>query len=165
MEHFCFPPRVSPATPFRVTNNPVYLLFHSNGNIGPFLLRIAVAGIFFYHGAQKALGWFGGPGWSATIAKWETAMSYPPSITISVMVGELLIALSLWCGFLTRLSGLGVAIIMTGAVFTLAGSGGGIAEVEFPFLVGICGLSLLFLGGGGFSIDRAISKNLLPVVG
>lgn len=148
-----------------VTNNPVYHFFHTPGNPGPFLIRMAVAAIFFYHGAQKALGWFGGPGWDTTLASWTTALGLPAFLGAIVIASELLISVSLFFGFLTRLSGLGVVAIMSGAVVVLVRGGAGIMDLELPVLVCTAGLALFFLGGGALSLDRAISRNILPVVG
>ncbi len=148
-----------------VTNNPVYHFFHTPGNPGPFLIRMAVAAVFFYHGAQKALGWFGGPGWDTTLASWTTSLGLPIFLGAIVIAGELLICVSLFFGFLTRLSGLGVVAIMSGAIVVLVRGGAGVMDLELPVLVCTAGLALFFLGGGALSLDRAISRNILPVVG
>jgi putative oxidoreductase len=36
-------------------------LFETDGGWAAFLLRLALGVVFFAHGAQLALGWFGGP--------------------------------------------------------------------------------------------------------
>lgn len=148
-----------------VTSNPVFQFFQTPGNLGPALLRWSLAWIFFYHGTQKAFGLFGGMGWFATLELFEKNFGLPAPLAISVIVGELLLCLSLLFGFGTRLAGLGVAIIMTGAVVLLVEGGGGYAAAEFPGLVLACGLALCFTGAGIFSVDRWISRNLLPSVG
>ncbi len=148
-----------------VTSNPVFHFFHTAGNLGPALLRWGLAWIFFYHGSQKAFGLFGGAGWFETIALFEKTFGLPAPMAATVIVGELLLVLSLITGFCTRLAGLGVAVIMTGAVVLLSEGGGGYAAIEFPALVLVCGLTLCFTGAGIFSVDRFISRNLLPSVG
>ncbi len=150
-----------------VTKNPVYHFFHSPGNAGPLILRLVLSGIFFYHGTQKALGWFGGAGWQGTLEAWTspTGFGLPIVLTSLVIVLELAICLALFFGFLTRFAGLGVVVVMTGALVMLGRPTAVFSVLEFPLLVWAAGLALVCLGGGALSIDRAISKNLLPIVG
>jgi len=150
-----------------VTKNPVYYFFHSPGNVGPLVLRFAVAGIFFYHGTQKALGWFGGAGWQGTIDSWTstTGLGLPFILASLAMVLELAICLALFFGFFTRLAGLGVVVNMTGALIILGRNTPVFSDLELPLMVWAAGLAIFCLGGGALSIDRGISKNLLPIVG
>ena len=148
-----------------MTKNPVFYFFHTPGNAGPFILRLAVAGIFFYHGTQKALGWFGGAGWQGTIDSWTSTTGLPLVLASLVIVVELALCLALFFGFLTRLAGIGVLAIMSGVVVTLGRHTTSFSDLELPLLLWTAGLALVCLGGGALSIDRAISKNLLPVVG
>ena len=150
-----------------VTNNPVYYFFHTPGNAGPLVLRLATAGVFFFHGTQKALGWFGGAGWSRTIETWTSAggLGLPAVIAPLVMVSELLICAGLFLGFFTRLAGIGTVLIMSGALFAVGKNSPAFLDMELPLMVWAAGLALFCLGGGAISVDRAISKNLLPVVG
>jgi len=164
-EHFCFPPKPLPASFPTVTNNPVYHFFHTPGNPGPLVLRMTLAGIFFYHGAQKTLGWFGGPGWTGTISAWSESLGLPTAVAAAVIVAEILISASMFFGFLTRLSGLAVVVVKAGAIFALSRGAAGLMDFELPVLVLASGLTIFFMGGGALSIDRAISRNLLPMVG
>lgn len=148
-----------------VSNNPVYLFFHTPGNPGPLILRLTAAGIFFYHGMQKSFGWFGGPGWNATIATWSETLGLPFVLAATVIVAELLIAAALLFGFLTRLAALGVVAVMVGAIVVLARGSVGLMDFELPILLCAVGFALFFQGAGALSIDRAISRNLLPVFG
>jgi putative oxidoreductase len=149
-----------------VSNNPVYLLFVTPRSLAPLFLRLAVATIFFYHGAQKAFGWFGGEGWQGTIEAWgaETGPGLPTAVTASLILAELLIPLSLVIGFLTRPAALGVVIIMVGELYYLSGSPA-FQDLQLPLLLLANGLALFFIGAGRLSADRAISANLLPYVG
>lgn len=127
---------------------------------------MALAVVFFFHGTQKAFGWFGGPGWSETILLWtnDNGMNLPYVFAALAVIMEVLIALSLFLGLFTRLGGLGVCIIMGAAIFLMQNTAG-FTDLEYPVIVFTAGLSLLFIGGGALSIDRAVSSNLLPVVG
>ena len=150
-----------------VTNNPVYHFFETPGNAGPLILRMATAGVFFFHGTQKALGWFGGIGWHRTVETWTSAtgLGLPAMIAPLVMVAELVICAGLFLGFFTRLAGIGVVIVMSGALFAVSKTSPVFLDLELPLMVWAAGLALFCIGGGALSLDRAISKNLLPIVG
>lgn len=125
-----------------------------------------LAAVFVYHGGQKAFGLFGGDGWSATLLKWsgESGMGFPVGVTVTVMLVEILVAITMFFGFLTRLAALGVMVVMTGALHYVHAPQG-IASSEFPFSLLMIAIALFFLGGGRLSVDRAISGQLLPGLG
>ena len=100
------------------------------------------------------------------MALWTSAEGYnlPYLVVAFLLVAEVAVSLGLLFGFLTRLAALAVVIIM--AVVLIFVHGGTTFEaVEFPLVLLAAGLSLLITGGGYFSLDRAISVNLLPQVG
>ena len=164
--HFCFSPRTRLASVRGVSNNPVYSFFATPGSFAPVFLRLALAAVSFYHGVQKTFGWFGGPGWNNTIALWTSAENYnlPYVVVALLLVTELAICLALLFGFLTRLAAFAVVFLMGGILIFVHG-GSTFEAVEFPMLLIAAGLSLMITGGGHFSVDRAISVNLLPQVG
>lgn len=122
--------------------------------------------IFFYHGMQKMLGWFGGEGWHGTIALWAQPEfgQVPVVFAGSAILLEVLISISLFFGFFTRLAALGVVVIMSGALYYFY-AGAGFADMEYPLVLLTIGVALFFIGGGSFSMDRGISGALLPSVG
>ena len=164
--HFCFSPRTRLASVRGVSNNPVYSFFATPGSFAPFFLRLALAAVSFYHGVQKTFGWFGGPGWNSTIALWTSAENYnlPYVVVALLLVTELAVCLALLFGFLTRLAAFAVVLIV-GGILIFVQEGSTFEAVEFPILLIAAGLSLMITGGGHFSVDRAISVNLLPQVG
>jgi putative oxidoreductase len=118
--------------------------------------------IFFAHGAQKVLGWWGGPGFNGTIAAFAK-QGMPAPLTVLVMIGELLGGLGVLVGCLTRLAALGPAIVMVGAIVTVhwqngffmnwfnqPGRGHGI-ECNLAYLA--MALALVLTGAGPLSID------------
>ena len=149
-----------------MSNNPVYSFFATPGSFAPVFLRLALAAVSFYHGVQKTFGWFGGPGWNSTIALWTSPENYnlPYVVVALFLVTELAVCLALLFGFLTRLAALAVVFIM-GGILIFVHEGSTFEAVEFPILLIAAGLSLMITGGGHFSVDRAISVNLLPQVG
>jgi putative oxidoreductase len=138
----------------------------TNKDVIPLILRLTLGLVMFPHGAQKALGWFGGGGFNATL-QGMTKMGLPAAIVVTVMVAEFLGSLGLIFGFLTRLSALGIISVMLGAIFTVhrqygffmnwmgnqAGEG-----FEFHLLAIGIAIAVLIRGGGAFSIDRALEK-------
>ncbi len=133
------------------------------------VLRVMMGLIIFPHGAQKLFGWFGGFGFSGTMGYFTGTMNIPTLIAFLVIIGESLGALALIAGFLTRFSAASLAIIMGGAIalshwqygFFMNWFGKQAGEgFEFHLLVIAICVALTLSGGGKWSVDRAISKNV-----
>jgi len=130
-------------------------------------VRLALGVVMFPHGAQKVLGWFGGPGVAKTIETFGT-MGFPMWSVVALMVVESLGSLLLIAGFLTRLWALGIGTSITICMFMNHVQHGFFMNwfgqqkgegYEFHILViGIC-LALLIKGGGMLSVDRALSPS------
>jgi len=120
----------------------------------------------FPHGAQKVLGWFGGPGISKTLQAFAE-MGFPTWSVVALMVVESLGALLLVGGFLTRLWALGIGTSMTICMFmhhvqhgffmNWFGQQKGEGFELHLLVIGIC-LALLIKGGGMLSVDRALTQ-------
>jgi putative oxidoreductase len=149
-----------------VPNNPVYSFFATRGSLAPVFLRLALAVVFFFHGVQQTFGWFGGRGWTNTIALWTSAENYglPFVLAALILVAQLAVPLALLFGFLTRLAAFAVVLMIAGwLIFVQEVTR--FESAEFSIVVIAAALSLVITGGGSFSLDRAISVNLLPQVG
>ncbi len=146
-----------------MSSNPIYVFFATPKSFGPLILRLLLTSVFVFHGGQKTFGWFGGPGWTASLMTFAE-MGFPSGIAATVMFTEVLVAVAMLFGFLTRLAALGVIGVMGGALYFVHAQQGW-AESEFAFSLLMAALALLFLGGGRLSFDRAISGQLLPSVG
>lgn len=143
-------------------------MLRTNDSWSSFFLRIFLGVVFFAHGAQKALGWFGGYGLSATLGMFTGKMHIPFVFACLAVAAEFLGSLGLLTGFLTRLAAFGIGTHMVVAVllihrfngFFMNWDGKKMGEgFEYHLLViGIC-LALLAAGGGKFSLDRLLSKN------
>lgn len=166
MVGFAFPVAGLAAISRRVSSNPVYAFFATPRSWGPFVLRMTLAAVFFYHGGQKAFGWFGGDGWTATLGQWTAADGLGLAVPVAAMaiLGEVAVAVALFLGLMTRLAGLGVMAIMAGAI-SVVHAGEGVAAWEYPLTLGLVALALVFLGGGRLSVDRGLSQQLLPGFG
>jgi len=144
--------------------------FKTEDSFSFLILRIALGIVILPHGAQKVLGWFGGYGIEASLGFLTDKMGIPYVIAVLVIIGEFFGALGLITGFLTRFCAAAIAVIMAGAVtmahwnngFFMNWSGKQAGEgFEYHILaIGIA--AVLVIGGGGlFSLDQWISRNLL----
>ncbi len=131
------------------------------------LMRLTLGVVFFAHGAQKVLGWWGGYGASATIQGFAK-MGLPPVVTVLVMAAEFGGALLLILGFLTRLAAFGIGCVMAGALVLVHAKVGffmnwaGMQKGEgFEYHILALGLAvaLLIKGGGALSADRALTRD------
>ena len=129
-------------------------------------MRMVMAGVFFPHGAQKMLGWFGGAGFHATMSNFQR-MGIPAFAVFLVIVVEFFCPLALFAGFLTRLAALAIAFDMFMAVmlvhrhvgFFMNWAGRPRLEgYEFHLLAFAVAIPLVIRGGGSLSVDRAIVK-------
>ncbi len=132
------------------------------------VLRIALAAVFFPHGAQKALGWFGGYGLSATMGFLTGKMGIPPLFAALAVAAEFLGPIALLFGFLTRFAAAGIFAVMAAAVtlvhwkagFFMNWSGqypAGVEGVEYHILALALALAVMVRGAGALSVDRSIS--------
>src|ERR1051326_1510086 len=91
-------------------------LFKTNNSFAPTLARLTLGIVFFPHGAQKVLGWFGGYGLSGTFHAFTHDMHIPAVFAALAIAAEFLGALGLITGFLTRIAAFGIAANMAVAV-------------------------------------------------
>src|ERR1700739_968043 len=80
------------------------------------ILRLVVGIVFFAHGAQKVLGWFGGYGFSGTMGAFTTRMGIPAPLAFLAIMAEFLGGLGLIVGFLSRIAAFGIFMNMLVAV-------------------------------------------------
>jgi putative oxidoreductase len=130
--------------------------------MAPLVIRISLGAIFFAHGAQKMLGWWGGAGFSGTVEAF-TKQGMPAPMAMLVIAAEFFGSLGVFFGCLTRLAAFGIAAVMTGAIFlvhlqngfflnwfNVPGRGHGI-ECNLAYLA--MAVSLMLAGAGPLSID------------
>lgn len=141
-------------------------LMSTSNDVSFTILRLVLGVVFFAHGAQKMLGWFGGFGFHATMG-FFSHMGMPAPIAFLVICIEFFGGLGLIVGLLTRIPALGIAGEMIGAIFMVhlpngffmnwAGTQKG-EGFEYHLLVIAIAATLLLRGAGAFSVDRALSK-------
>jgi putative oxidoreductase len=129
-------------------------------------LRVVLGVVFFAHGAQKMLGWFGGFGFHATMGFFEQ-MSFPAVVAFLIICTEFFGGLGLIVGLLTRIAALGIGVEMIGAIFLVHMANGFFMNwmgtqkgegFEYHLLVIAIAAALLMRGAGAFSVDRALAK-------
>lgn len=124
------------------------------------IVRLVLGIIFFMHGGQKVMGWFGGPG-LAGIVDMMTQKGMPSIVAYLVSFGELLGGLGLIAGCLSRLAALGILIIMLGAIFLVHLKSGFFAQnggFEYPLALASMALAIVLGGGGCMAMDRFFCK-------
>lgn len=127
------------------------------------LLRLTLGLVMFPHGAQKALGWFGGFGFSGTYGMFTEKMGIPGVFAVLAIAAEFLGSLGLITGTLTRIAAFGIFCVMLVAVLTVHhGNGffmnwmGNQAGEGFEYHILAMGLALAIIikGAGPASVDR-----------
>src|ERR1700730_9326804 len=89
-----------------------------SADISFLILRLTLAVVMFPHGAQKALGWFGGYGLRGTLDFLRKSGVSSP-VAVLTIIAEFLGPLGLAVGLLTRVAALGIAAVMLGAILTI----------------------------------------------
>jgi putative oxidoreductase len=130
------------------------------------VLRLVLGVVFFAHGAQKLLGWFGGPGFSGTMGLFTGYLHIPAPFALLAIAAEFLGGLGLILGFLTRIAAFGIAVNMLVAVAMVHRSFGFFMNwagtqkgegFEYHLLVLAITAYLMIRGAGAFSVDRVIA--------
>jgi putative oxidoreductase len=140
--------------------------FSTEDSLASLIIRVTLGVVMLPHGAQKALGMFGGGGFAATMKGMSQGMGIPSIIVLLVIASEFLGSMGLILGVATRFCAFGTFTVMTGAIFLVhlpngffmnwfgqqAGEG-----FEFHLLAIGMAVALMITGGGRWSVDRFIS--------
>lgn len=144
----------------------VHRFFATDRDITGVVLRLALAATLFPHGAQKALGWWGGFGFEQTVG-FFTQGGMPWLLAVAVIAAEFLGPIALAAGFFTRWSAFGIGTVMTGAALmahvqhgffmnwmgTQKGEG-----IEYFIPVVAIAVALMIKGGGSWAADRVLAR-------
>ena len=131
------------------------------------IARLILGVVFFAHGAQKMLGWFGGYGFSGTMGFFTQMLHVPAPLAFLAICAEFFGGLGLIVGLLGRVAAFGIAMNMLVAIFTVHIHNGFFANwsgqqkgegFEYHLLALALLLLVMIKGAGAFSIDRALSK-------
>ena len=130
------------------------------------ILRVVLGVVFFAHGAQKMLGWFGGPGFSGSMGFFTGYMHIPAPLGFLAIAAEFFGGLGLILGFLTRIAAFGIAMNMVVAIAMVHSSFGFFMNwtgaqkgegFEFHLVILAIAAFLMIRGAGAFSVDRTIA--------
>lgn len=129
-------------------------------------IRVMLGTVMFPHGAQKAFGWFHGPGLRATVDAFAS-LGFPRWSAYVLIFLESGGALLLIAGFLTRIWGLGFLVtisvcmalnhIQNGFFMNWYGQQQGEGFEYHLLIIGIS-LALITGGGGKYSLDSLLWK-------
>jgi putative oxidoreductase len=131
------------------------------------LLRLVLGIVFFAHGAQKMLGWFGGYGFGATMGYFANS-GIPGPLAFLAIAAEFFGGIGLIVGFLSRVAAFGILVNMVVAILTvhlpfglfMNWSGAQKGEgFEFHLLAIALATAILVMGGGTASVDRALTRS------
>src|ERR1700757_4891158 len=126
------------------------------------VMRLVMGLIFFAHGAQKALGWFGGYGFSGTMGFFTGMMHIPAPFAFLAICAEFLGGLGLIVGALGRVAAFGISVNMIVAILMVHSQFGFFMNwtgqqkgegFEYHLLAIATALVLMVRGSGALSVD------------
>jgi putative oxidoreductase len=141
-------------------------LFSTDNDLTLTLLRLVLGVVFFAHGAQKMLGWFGGYGFTGTLGFFTQQMHIPTVFAALAIFTEFFGALGLILGLLSRIAAFGITVEMVVAALLVHVSNGLFMNwsgaqkgegFEYHLLAIAMALVILVKGAGALSVDRALS--------
>jgi putative oxidoreductase len=141
-------------------------LLRTERDFGLTILRLVLGVVMFAHGAQKVLGWYGGPGLRASMDGLTLGLGIPPILAALVIMAEFPGSIGLILGLFGRVAAFGIACVMLGAIamvhlpngFFMNWSGHQAGEgFELHLLVLAITAVLMWKGSGAWSLDRALT--------
>lgn len=141
-------------------------LFATSDDFMLTVLRLVMGVVFFAHGAQKMLGWFGGYGFHGTMGFFTQQMGIPAPLAFLAICAEFFGGLGLILGLLSRVAAFGIICNMLVAIATVHHVNGFFMNwtgqqkgegFEYHLLAIAIGLAILVRGAGAWSIDRLLS--------
>lgn len=127
------------------------------------MVRVVAGLLLMPHGAQKLFGWFGGYGVEATGQFFAAKLGLPASLALVAGLIEFFGGLLLAAGLATRPVAALVFALMAVAVVEVHLSIGFFwtsGGFEYPLLWGIVALSFAVRGGGRYSVDALIGREI-----
>ncbi len=100
------------------TMKPLQRLLATSDSVAPTIARLTLGLVMFPHGAQKALGWFGGYGYSGTMGFFTGTMHIPAVFAFLAIAAEFAGSLALIAGAFSRVAAFGIAAVMAVAIAT-----------------------------------------------
>ncbi|SRR6266550_3249956 len=131
------------------------------------IARLVLGILFFIHGDQLMLGWFGGHGFSGSMEFFTQQLGIPAPFALLAICAEFFGGLMLIVGFLGRVAALTIICIMAVAIAkvhwqfglfmnwfgTQKGEG-----FEYHLLAITIGVMVALRGSGALSLDRLLAR-------
>jgi putative oxidoreductase len=130
------------------------------------LMRLVLGVVFFLHGSQKMLGWFGGFGFSGTMNFFTSQLHIPAVFAVLAICAEFFGGLGLIVGFLARIAAFGIAVNMLVAILLVHFPNGLFMNwygnqkgegYEYHLLALALAIPIIIRGAGAFSVDGALA--------
>jgi putative oxidoreductase len=143
---------------------------HADWIVG--IARVVLGIIFFAHGAQKMLGWFGGTGLASTMRTFTEHLHLPSTLAFLVIAGEFFSGIGLIAGLFSRVAALFIVLTMVGAIATVHFRFGLFMDwfgsqkghgIEYHLLAIALALVVVVKGGGAFSLDGLVHQHVSPL--
>lgn len=141
-------------------------LLQTQNDYAALLVRLGLGLVMFPHGAQKALGWFGGPGIGGTIEGFRS-MGIPPFFGALAIIAEFLGSIGLIVGLLGRVAAFGIGCVMVVAALGVSLPNGFFMNwagnlkgegYEYHLLALAMVLATMVRGSGAWSLDYLLSR-------
>jgi len=142
-------------------------ILNTSNDLAVAVVRLVLGCVFFAHGAQKMLGWFGGYGFSGTMGFFTHQMGIPAPFAFLAICAEFFGGLGLIVGFLGRIAAFGILFEMIVAIaivhrhngFFMNWGGDQKGEgFEYHLLAVAIALAIAIKGSGALSVDRFLTE-------
>ena len=129
------------------------------------VIRVILGVVFFAHGAQKMLGWFGGAGLKETVRTMHDFLHLPVPLAFLAVTSEFLGGMGLIVGLLGRVAAIGICITMLSAIVMVHGRNGLFLNwfgdrkghgFEYHLLAIALAVAIVVRGSGALSLDRLL---------
>ena len=133
------------------------------------IIRFVLGVVFFAHGAQKLLGWFGGPGLKETMRTMHDFLGLPLPLAFAAVATELFGGVGLIVGLLSRVAAVGIGVTMIAAIVMVHGRNGLFMDwfgarknhgYEYHLLALALAVVLVAKGSGALSLDRFLFNSM-----
>jgi putative oxidoreductase len=144
-------------------------LFYTNPDWIETLIRITLGVVFFAHGAQKLLGWYGGAGLKDTMRTMHQFLGLPIPMAFLAVATEFFGGAGLMVGLLSRVAALGIAVTMVAAILMVHGRYGLFLNwfgdrkghgIEYHLLAIALAAVIIVRGSGAVSLDRLLYTSI-----
>ena len=162
--------RPIPAVTTSALRSALRALVATDAAAAPLVARVSLGLLLFPHGAQHALGWFGGYGFAGTLGWMTDTLGFPAPLAALAIVVELLAPIALVLGVGSRLAALGLVGLMAGAIATHLPNGffmnwfgalpAGAEGFEYHLVVVALAAVVVIAGAGRLSVDRRLATAL-----